>query len=81
MSASGWTGQRGISPGRSATASRLSGVRRFYDSPALPGCVTQGETKEEALEMIKDAIAGYLESLKKHGDPLPPGAADAEFVP
>jgi len=42
--------------------------------PALPGCVTQGETVEEALDMIKDAIAGYIASLKKHGEPIPRGA-------
>ncbi|HBT47910.1 MAG TPA: hypothetical protein DEA73_08565 [Peptococcaceae bacterium] len=41
--------------------------------PALPGCVTQGETKEEALAMAEDAIRGYIESLKKHGEPLPFG--------
>ncbi|MBC7345168.1 MAG: type II toxin-antitoxin system HicB family antitoxin, partial [Clostridia bacterium] len=41
--------------------------------PALPGCVTQGETKEEALAMAKDAIRGYIESLKKHVEPLPFG--------
>ena len=40
--------------------------------PQLPGCVTQGETVEEALEMIKDAIQGYIASLQKHGDPIPP---------
>ncbi|MBI4233646.1 MAG: type II toxin-antitoxin system HicB family antitoxin [Chloroflexi bacterium] len=45
--------------------------------PALPGCVTQGETVEEALAMIKDAIEGYLESLKRHGEPIPPGLDDA----
>ena len=39
--------------------------------PALPGCLTQGETYEEAIEMAKDAIAGYLNSLIKHGDPIP----------
>mgnify|MGYP000008675273 CR=1 FL=1 len=39
--------------------------------PALPGCVSQGRTREEALENIKDAIKGYLESLRKHGEPLP----------
>lgn len=39
--------------------------------PALPGCVTQGETREEALEMTRDAIAAYLASLAKHGEPLP----------
>lgn len=41
-------------------------------APELPGCVTQGETRDEALEMIKDAIQGYLESLKAHGDAVPP---------
>jgi len=40
--------------------------------PQLPGCVTQGETVEEALEMIKDAIQGYIASLQKHGEPVPP---------
>ena len=40
--------------------------------PQLPGCVTQGETVEEALAMIKDAIQGYLASLQKHGEPIPP---------
>jgi len=40
--------------------------------PALPGCVSQGETRRAALANIQDAIAGYLESLRKHGDPIPP---------
>ena len=39
--------------------------------PSLPGCVSQGETREEALTMIRQAIEGYLESLEAHGDPLP----------
>jgi len=39
--------------------------------PALPGCVTQGRTKEETLERIKEAIQGYLESLHKDGIPTP----------
>jgi len=39
--------------------------------PALPGCVTQGRTKEETLERIKEAIQGYLESLQKDGIPAP----------
>jgi antitoxin HicB len=47
-------------------------------APALPGCVTQGETKEEALTMIRDAIAGYLASLRKHGEPIPQGLRNAE---
>jgi len=39
--------------------------------PALPGCFSQGDTKKEALENIKEAIVAYLESLEKDGLPLP----------
>jgi antitoxin HicB len=39
--------------------------------PALPGCVSEGETKEEALANIKDAVQGYLETLRRHNEPLP----------
>lgn len=35
--------------------------------PALPGCVSQGETTEEALSNIKEAIEVYLESLRARG--------------
>ena len=41
------------------------------ECPSLPGCVSQGKTREEALANIKDAIAGYLASLKKHNEPVP----------
>ena len=40
--------------------------------PSLPGCISQGRTRKEALENIQDAIKGYIESLKKHNDPIPP---------
>jgi predicted RNase H-like HicB family nuclease len=39
------------------------------ECPTLPGCISQGRTRPEALENIKDAIAGYLASLEKHGEP------------
>jgi predicted RNase H-like HicB family nuclease len=39
--------------------------------PTLPGIVTQGETLEEALEMVRDAIALYLEDLIADGEPIP----------
>jgi predicted RNase H-like HicB family nuclease/predicted RNA binding protein YcfA (HicA-like mRNA interferase family) len=46
----------------------------FYvaEVPALPGCVSQGHTREEALANIREAIALYLESLKEHQEPIPP---------
>jgi predicted RNase H-like HicB family nuclease len=39
--------------------------------PALPGCVSQGRTREEAIANIADAVAGYLDSLRKDGEPVP----------
>jgi len=39
--------------------------------PSLPGCVTYGKNLEEAKEMARDAIEGYLCSLKKHKEPIP----------
>lgn len=39
--------------------------------PAMPGCVTYGRNLEEAKALIKDAINGYIESLRKHGEPIP----------
>jgi len=40
--------------------------------PVLPGCISQGKTRPEALENIREAIAAYLESLKARGEPVPP---------
>jgi predicted RNase H-like HicB family nuclease len=39
--------------------------------PALPGCVTHGRTLDEAKRMARDAIVGYIESLRKHQEPIP----------
>ena len=39
--------------------------------PVLPGCVTQGETLEEAIAMAKDAIRLHIESLLAYGEPVP----------
>ena len=39
--------------------------------PALPGCVTYGGTWDEAKEMARDAIGGYVDSLRKHRESLP----------
>ncbi|MGA2742589.1 MAG: type II toxin-antitoxin system HicB family antitoxin [Bryobacteraceae bacterium] len=40
--------------------------------PALPGCVSQGRTRAEAAGNMREAIEGYILSLKKHGEPVPP---------
>ncbi|MBN1291192.1 MAG: type II toxin-antitoxin system HicB family antitoxin [Candidatus Latescibacteria bacterium] len=42
------------------------------ECPVLPGCISQGKTRKEAIENIQDAISGYIESLKKHNESIPP---------
>lgn len=44
--------------------------------PSLPGCVTQGATREQVLANVREAIAGYLESLQAHGEPIPPSIGE-----
>jgi antitoxin HicB len=46
----------------------------WTEVPALPGCGSQGESIEEAIEMTKDAIQGFIESMRKHGE-IPPADA------
>ncbi len=40
--------------------------------PVLPGCVSQGASREEALTNIREAISLYIESLEERGEPVPP---------
>ncbi len=39
--------------------------------PSLPGCVSQGSTRDEALGNVREAIEGYLESLRDRDEPIP----------
>jgi len=41
------------------------------ECPSLPGCMSQGKTKKEALENIREAIQGYIKVLKKHHKTAP----------
>ena len=41
-------------------------------APSLPGCISQGKTRAEAIENIKEAIVLYIESLAAHDEPVPP---------
>lgn len=42
----------------------------------LQGCVSQVSTRDEALENIREAIAGVLESLRAHDEPIPPAISE-----
>ena len=48
--------------------------------PALPGCITQGRTKEVAIERAKEAITLYIESLQADGFPIPKETRPVEVL-
>lgn len=48
--------------------------------PALPGCISEGDTRREALANIKEAIELYIESLQADGEPIPAGEDVEEAV-
>jgi predicted RNase H-like HicB family nuclease len=48
--------------------------------PDLPGCAAVGETREEALQLIWEAIPLHLESLREDGAPIPEAVSTTEFV-
>ncbi len=49
------------------------GEDKFFvaECPSLPGCISQGRTRQEAISNIREAIDGYIESLVKDGYPVP----------
>ncbi len=47
------------------------------ECPSLPGCVSQGKSREEAIANIKEAIDGYVEALKEDGLIVPPETFEA----
>jgi len=48
--------------------------------PDLPGCVAVGETREEVLRLIREAIEFHIEGLRRDGLPVPPPSSEGEFV-
>jgi predicted RNase H-like HicB family nuclease len=48
--------------------------------PVLPGCVTYGDTIEEAIKMAKEAIQLYIESLQEHGEEIPTEEETMEYT-
>lgn len=48
--------------------------------PDLPGCVAAGESREEVLRLIKEAIESHIESLEENGEPVPQPSSVSEFI-
>lgn len=48
--------------------------------PDLPGCVAVGETREEVLQLVREAIELHIDGLKEDGLPVPTPSSEGEFV-
>lgn len=48
--------------------------------PALPGCITEGRTRDEALANARETIIGFIEALEKAGEPVPEEKEPVELV-
>ncbi len=61
---------------KTSTRTYTLSIEKYHDGylayfPALPGCNTWGKTYEDAVRYAEDALAGYLDVLIAHGDPIP----------
>ena len=50
------------------------------ECPSLPGCISQGRTRDEAVTNVKDAITLYVEALEERGESVPEDHLDAILV-
>ncbi len=48
--------------------------------PDLPGCIAVAETRDEVLQLIREAIDFHIEGLRQDGLPVPPPSSEGEFV-
>ena len=48
--------------------------------PDLPGCVAVGDTREEVINLIREAIELHIEDLRESGQPIPPPTSVSEFI-
>lgn len=48
--------------------------------PDLPGCIAVGETREEVVRLIREAISLHIEDLRRNGLPVPKPSSEGEFV-
>jgi len=48
--------------------------------PDLPGCIAAGETREEVIGLIQEAVRFHIEGLKESGESIPPPSSSVEFI-
>ena len=65
---------------RQVVVYRGEGEYWIAECPSLPGCVSQGKSKEEAITNIKEAIEGYVAALEEDNLPVPKEKFEAFLV-
>lgn len=48
--------------------------------PDLPGCIAAGETRDETLQLIREAVAFHLDGMRLHGETIPPPTSEGDYV-
>lgn len=48
--------------------------------PDLPGCVAAGDTREEVISLIQEAVEFHIDALREHGEPIPEPSSSVEFI-
>jgi predicted RNase H-like HicB family nuclease len=48
--------------------------------PDLPGCASTGETRDETLQLMREAITFHLEGMKRHGETIPAPSSSFDYV-
>ncbi len=48
--------------------------------PDLPGCIAAGDTRDEVLGLIKEAVEFHIEGLQQTGEKVPPPSSESEFI-
>lgn len=73
---------RGILAGREGSGSLETAAKPGFGAfvPDLPGCVAVGETREQSLQLVREAVELHVASLREAGEHVPPPTSTAERV-
>ncbi len=65
---------------RAVVLSRGEDGQWVAECPSLPGCISEGATKEEAITNVKEAIEGWIETMTAHNQPIPDEQFETQII-